>query len=117
MSSKHEPPYLLFRFDHKELVVLYRRKPDEDRLIYTFRRLASGAVEIFTRRGDMKSKPVAAATFELPEENVANAIITMTDASSYVDILSVLPWEADVIEGVPADADTLIRERIPECYN
>lgn len=117
MGSKHEPPYLLFRFDHKELVVLYRRKKDEDRLIYTFRRLASGTVEIFTRRGDMKNKPVAAATFELPEENIAAAIITMTDASKYVDILSVLPWEADVIEGLPADADTLIRERIPEYYN
>lgn len=117
MSSKHEPPYLLFRFDHKELVVLYRRNPDKDRLIYTFRRFASGAVEIFTRRGDMKSKPVAAATFELPEEYVADAIVTMTDASRYVDILSVLPWEADVIEGLPADADTLIRERIPGYYN
>ena len=76
-----------------------------------------GAVEIFTRHGDMKSKPVAAATFELPEENMAKAIITMTDASRYADILSVLPWEADVIEGLPADADTLIRERISECYN
>lgn len=104
MSSKHEPPYLLFRFDHKELVVLYRRKLDKDRLIYTFRRLASGAVEIFTRHGDMKSKPVAAATFELPKENIVDAIITMTDASKYVDILSVLPWEADVIEGLPADS-------------
>nr|DAR31134.1 MAG TPA: hypothetical protein [Caudoviricetes sp.] len=113
MGSKHEPPYLLFRFDHKELVVLYRRKQDEDRIIYTFRRLASGAVEIFTRRGDMKNKPVAAETFELPEENIADAIVTMTDASRYADILSVLPWEADVIEGLPADADTLIRERIP----
>lgn len=117
MCSKNEPPYLLFRFDHKELVVLYRRKPDEDRLIYTFRRLASGAVEIFTRRGDMKSKPLAVATFEPPEENIAEAIITMTDASRYADILSVLPWEADVIEGLPADADTLIRERIPGYYN
>lgn len=117
MGSKHEPPYLLFRFDHKELVVLYRRKQDKDRLIYTFRRLASGAVEIFTRRGDMKNKPVAAATFDLPEENIAAAIVTMTDASRYVDILSVLPWEAEVIEGLPADADTLIRERIPEYYN
>nr|DAX45707.1 MAG TPA: hypothetical protein [Caudoviricetes sp.] len=113
MGSKHDPPYLLFRFDHKELVVLYRRKQDEDRLIYTFRRLASGAVEIFTRRGDMKNKPVAAATFELPGENIAAAIITMTDASKYVDILSVLPWDADVIEGLPADVDTLILERIP----
>lgn len=113
MGSKHDPPYLLFRFDHKELVVLYRRKPDEDRLIYTFRRLASGAVEIFTRRGDIKNKPVGAATFELPEENIAAAIITMTDASKYVDILSVLPWEAGVIEGLPADSDTLIRDRIP----
>ena len=113
MGSKHEPPYLLFRFDHKELVVLYRRKPDKDRLIYTFRRLASGAVEIFTRHGDMKNKPIAAATFELPGENIANAIVTMTDASKYVDILSVLPWEADVIEGLPADVDKLIRERIP----
>lgn len=117
MSSKHEPPYLLFRFDHKELVVLYRRKQDEDRIIYTFRRLASGSVEIFTRCGDMKSKPVAAATFELPGENMAEAIVTMTDASRYVDILSVLPWEADVIEGLPTDVDTLIRERIPEYYN
>lgn len=117
MSSKHDPPYLLFRFDHKELVVLYRRKPDEDRLIYTFRRLASGAVEIFTRRGDMKNKPIASATFELPAENMAEAIITMTDASKYVDILSVLPREADVIEGLPADVDTLIRERIPGYYN
>lgn len=117
MGRKHEPPYLLFRFDHKELVVLYRRKQDKDRLIYTFRRLASGAVEIFTRRGDMKNKPVAAATFDLPEENIAAAIVTMTDASRYVDILSVLPWEAEVIEGLPADADTLIRERIPEYYN
>ena len=117
MGSKHEPPYLLFRFDHKELVVLYRRKQDKYRLIYTFRRLASGAVEIFTRRGDMKNKPVAAATFDLPEENIAAAIVTMTDASRYVDILSVLPWEAEVIEGLPADADTLIRERIPEYYN
>lgn len=113
MGNKHEPPYLLFRFDHKELVVLYRRKQDEDRLIYTFRRLASGAVEIFTRRGDMKSKPVAAATFELPGENIAAAIVTMTDANKYVDILSVLPWEDDVIEGLPADVDTLILERIP----
>lgn len=116
MGSKHEPPYLLFRFDHKELVVLYRRKQDEDRIIYTFRRLASGAVEIFTRRGDMKNKPVAAAIFELPEENIAASIITMTDANRYVDILSVLPWEADVIEGLPTDADTLIRERIPGYY-
>lgn len=116
MSSKHEPPYLLFRFDHKELVVLYRRKQDKDRLIYTFRRLASGAVEIFTRHGDMKNKPIAAATFELPEENIAASIITMTDASRYVDILSVLPWEADVIEGLPTGADTLIRERIPGYY-
>lgn len=117
MGSKHDPPYLIFRFDHNELVVLYQCKADEDRLIYTLRRLASGAVEIFTRRGDMKNKPVATATFELPEENIAKAIITMTDASRYVDILSVLPWEADVIEGLPADADTLIRERIPEYYN
>ena len=117
MSSKHDPPYLLFRFDHKELVVLYRRKPDEDRLIYTFRRLASGAVEIFTRRGDMKNKPIAASTFDPPEENLAAAIVTMTDASRYVDILSVLPWEADVIDGLPADVDTLIRERIPGYYN
>ena len=117
MGNKHEPPYLLFRFDHKDLVVLYRRKSDEDRLIYTFRRLASGAVEIFTRHGDMKNKPVAAATFELPEENIAAAIVTMTDASRYVDILSVLPWEAEVIEGLPVDVDTLIRERIPEYYN
>lgn len=117
MSSKHEPPYLLFRFDHKELVVLYRRNPDKDRIIYTFRRLASGSVEIFTRHGDMKSKPVAATTFELPERNIANAIVAMTDASRYADILSVLPWEADVIEGLPVDADTLIRERIPEYYN
>ena len=117
MGNKHEPPYLLFRFDHKELVVLYRRKQDEDRLIYTFRRLASGAVEIFTRRGDMKNRSVAAATFELPEENIANAIVTMTDASKYVDILSALPWEADVIEGLPADSDTLIWERIPGYYN
>lgn len=117
MSSKHDPPYLLFRFDHKELVVLYRRKLDEDRIIYTFRSLASGAVEIFTRRGDMKNKPVAAATFELPEEDIAAAIVTMTDASKYVDILSVLPWEADAIEGLPDDVDTLIRERIPGYYN
>lgn len=117
MSSKHKPPYLLFRFDHKELVVLYRRNPDKDRIIYTFRRLSSGAVEIFTRHGDMKSKPVAAATFELPEENIAKAIVTMTDASRYADILSVLPWEADVIEGLPADADTLILDRIPGYYN
>lgn len=117
MGNKHEPPYLLFRFDHKELVVLYRRKQDEDRLIYTFRRLASGAVEIFTRHGDMKNKPLAAATFELPEEDIAAAIVTMADASKYADILSVLPWEADVIEGLPADVDTLIRERIPGCYN
>ena len=117
MSSTHEPPYLLFRFDHKELVVLYRRKPDEDRLIYTFRSLASCAVEIFTRRGDMKNQPIAAATFELPEEDIADAIVTMTDASRYVDILSVLPWGADVIEGLPADSDTLIRERIPGYYN
>lgn len=65
----------------------------------------------------MKNKPVAAATFELPGENIAAAIITMTDASKYVDILSVLPWEADVIEGLPADVDTLILERIPEYYN
>ncbi len=117
MRSKHEPPYLLFRFDHKELVVLYRRKRDEDRLIYTFRRLASGAVEIFTRQGDMKNKPVAAATFELPEEKIADAIVTMTDASRYVDILSTLPLEADVIEGLPADSDTLIRDRIPGYHN
>lgn len=117
MGSKHEPPYLLFRFDHKELVVLYRRKKDEDRLIYTFRRLASGTVEIFTRRGDMKNKPIAAATFELPEEDIAAAIVTMTDASKYVDILSALPWESDVIEGLPVDSDTLIRDRIPEYYN
>lgn len=117
MSNTREPPYLLFRFDHNELVVLYRRKVDDCRLIYTFRRLANGAVEIFTRRGDMKNNPVAAATFELPEENIAAAIITMTDASKYVDILSVLPWEADVIEGLPADVDTLIRERIPGYYN
>lgn len=41
----------------------------------------------------------------------------MTDASKYVDILSVLPWEADVIEGLPADVDALIRERIPGYYN
>ena len=117
MRSKHDPPYLLFRFDHKELVVLYRRKASEDRLIYTLRRLASGAVEIFTRRGDIKNKPIAEATFELPEENIAAAIVTMTDASKYAHILSVLPWEADVIEGLPADADTLIRDRIPEYYN
>lgn len=117
MSSKHDPPYLLFRFDHKELVVLYRRKQDEDRIIYTFRRLDSGAVKIFTRRGDMKNQPIAAATFELPEENIADAIVTMTDSSKYVDILSVLPWGADVIEGLPAGSDTLIRERIPGYYN
>ena len=117
MSSIHKPPYLLFRFDHKELVVLYRRKQDEDRIIYTFRRLASGAVEIFTRHGDMKNKPVVAAVFELPGENIADAIVTMTDASKYVDILSVLPWEADVIDGLPADSDTLIREHIPGYYN
>lgn len=65
----------------------------------------------------MKSKPVAAATFELPEENIAAAIVTMTDASRYVDILSVLPLEAEVIEGLPADADTLVRERITGYYN
>lgn len=117
MNSKHDPPYLLFRFDHKELVVLYRRKRYEDRIIYTFRMLASGAAEILIRHGDIKNKPIAAATFELPEENIAAAIITMTDASKYVDILSVLPWEADVIEGLPADVDTLIRERIPGYYN
>lgn len=117
MISKPDPPYLIFRFDHNELVVLYRRKAGEDRLIYTFRRLASGAVEIFTRRGDMKNKPVAAATFELPEENIAEAIITMTDASRYVDTLSVLSWEADVIEGLPADVDTLNLESIPGYYN
>lgn len=117
MGSKHHPPYLLFRFDHNELVVLYRRKKDEDRLIYTFRRLACGAVEIFTRRGDMKNKPIAASTFELPGENLAAAIVMMTDASKYVDILSVLPWEADVIDGLPADSDTLIMERIPGYYN
>lgn len=117
MGSKHDPPYLLFRFDHKEIVVLYRRKQDEDRVIYTFRRLASGAVEIFTRQGDIKNKPIAAATFELPEENLADAIVTMTDASRYVDILSVLPWEADVIEGLPIDSDTLIRDRILGYYS
>ena len=65
----------------------------------------------------MKNKPVAAATFELPEENIADAIVTMTDASKYVDILSVLPWEAEAIDGLPADIDTLIRERIPGYYN
>ncbi|MBF1649991.1 MAG: hypothetical protein HXO56_07875 [Rothia dentocariosa] len=65
----------------------------------------------------MKNKPIAAATFELPKEDMAAAIITMTDASRYVDILSVLPWEADVIEGLPADVDTLIRDRIPGYYN
>lgn len=65
----------------------------------------------------MKNKPIAAATFELPAENMAEAIITMTDASRYVDILSVLPREADVIEGLPADVDTLIRDRIPGYYN
>ena len=65
----------------------------------------------------MKNKPVATATFYLPEENIADAIVTMTDASKYVDILSVLPWEADIIDGLPADSDTLIRERIPGYYN
>lgn len=117
MDNPHEPPYLLFRFDHEQLVVLYRRKPSEDRLIYTFRRLASGVVQIFTRRGDIKNKPVTAATFELPDKNLADAITTMTDASRYASILSVLSDYPDVIDGLPADADTLIRERIPGYYN
>lgn len=117
MGNSHEPPYLLFRFDHEQLVVLYRRKPSEDRLIYTFRRLATGVVQIFTRRDDLKNKPVSAATFELPDKNLADAIITMTDASRYVSILSVLPGDPDVIDGLPSDADTLIRERIPGYYN
>lgn len=117
MNDSYEPPYLLFRFDHEQLVVLYRRKSGEDRMIYTFRRLATGVVQIFTRRGDIESKPVAAATFELPDKNLADAIITMTDASRYASILSVMPNQYQIIGGLPDDADTLIRERIPGYYN
>jgi len=41
----------------------------------------------------------------------------MTDASQYADIWHTLPGEKEAIQGLPDNADTLIRERIPEYYN
>ena len=117
MNSKPEPPCVIFHFNHDALVVVYDRKHGEPRLIYTFERLESGVVEVFTRRGLVDSKPISAATFELPQENAAHAIVTMTDASQYADIWHTLPGEKEAIQGLPDNADTLIRERIPEYYN
>ena len=116
MTSNPEPPYVIFHFNYDDLVVTYERKHGEPKLIYTFERLASGVVEIFVRRGLVDSKPISAATFELPLENTAKAIITMTDASKYADIWHKLPGEGEVIQGLPNNADTLTRERIPEHY-
>ena len=73
-------------------------------------------VEIFTRRGLVDSKPISAATFELPLEKAAHAIATMTDASQYADMWHTLPGDNEVMQGLPDNADTLIRERIPEYY-
>lgn len=107
---------MIFHFNHNDLVVTYERKHGEPKLIYTFKRLASGVVEIFTRRGLVDSKPISSATFELPLEDAAKAIITMTDASQYADIWHRLPWEKDLIPSLPDNADTLILERILEYY-
>lgn len=98
-------------------MVVYERKHGEPKLIYTFERIASGAVEIFTRLGLVDSKPISATTFELPLENAAHAIVTMTDASQYADIWHTLPDDNGAMQGLPDNADALIRERIPEYYN
>jgi len=116
VTSNPEPPCVIFHFDHDNLVVVYERKHGEPKLIYTFDRLASGVVEIFTRRGLVGSKPISAATFELPLENAAHAIVTTTDASQYADIWHTLPGGNEATQGIPDNADILIRERIPEYY-
>lgn len=116
MTSNPEPPCVIFHFDHDNLVVVYERKHGEPKLIYTFERLASGVVEIFTRRGLVGSKPISTATFELPLENAAHAIVTTTDASQYADIWHTLPGGNEATQGLPDNADILIRERIPEYY-
>lgn len=116
MTSNPDPPCVIFHFDHDNLVVVYERKHGEPKLIYTFERLASGVVEIFTRRGLVDSKPIYTATFELPLENAAHAIVTMTDASQYADIWHTLPDNNEAMQGLPDNADTLIMERIPEYY-
>ena len=107
---------MIFHFDHDNLVVVYERKHGEPKLIYTFERLASGVVEIFTRRGLVDSNPISTATFELPLENAAHAIVTTTDASQYADIWHTLPDNNEAMQGLPDNADTLILERIPEYY-
>lgn len=107
---------MILHFKHDALVVAYERKHGEPSLIYTFERLASGVVEIFTRRGLVDSKPISAATFELPLENAALAIVTMTDASQYADMWHTLPGEEEAIQGLPDNTDSLILERIPEYY-
>lgn len=117
MSSNPDPPCVIFHFDHDNLVVVYEWKPGEPKLIYTFERLASGVVDIFTRRGLIDSKPISTATFELPLENAAHAIVTMTDASQSADIWHTLPDDNGAMQGLPDNADALIRERIPEYYN
>lgn len=117
MTSTPEPPCVIFHFNQDNLVVVYERKHGEPKRIYTFERLASGVVEIFTRVGLVDSKPIAAATFELLLEDAASAIITMTDASQYADIWYTLPWEKNAMPGLPDNVDTLIRECIPEYYN
>ena len=108
---------MIFHFNHDNIVVIYERKHGEPKRIYTFERLASGVVEIFTRVGLVDSKPISATTFELPLEKVASAIITMTDASQYADIWHTLPWEKNVMHGLPDNVDTLILEHIPEYHN
>lgn len=116
MSSNPEPPCVIFHFNHDNIVVVYEWKHGDTKLIYTFERLASGVVEIFTRRGLVDSKPISAAIFELPLENAAHAIVTMTDASQYADIWHTLPDDNEAMQGLPDNADALIRERIPEYY-
>lgn len=116
MSSKPGSPCVIFHFNHDDLVVVYERKHGDTKLIYTFERLASGVVEIFTRHGLVDSTPISAATFELPLENAAHAIVTMTDASQYADIWHTLPDDNEAMQGLPDNSDALIRERIPEYY-
>lgn len=117
MNSTPEPPCVIFHFDQGDLVVVYERRPGEPRYIYTFERLASGVVEIFTRRGLVDSPPISAATFELPLENTVSAIIAMTDASQYADMWHTLSGDEYAIPGLPDNADTLVLERVPEYYN
>lgn len=117
MTSTPNPPCVIFHFNQGNLVVVYERRHGEPRYIYTFERLASGVVEVFTRRGLVDSPPISAATFELPLEDTVSAIITMTDASKYADIWYTLPGDECAEPGLPDNVDTLVLERIPEYYN